>query len=614
MNLRRFPLRAYPYLIRFGLRRLARRNRPPPPDQLTDADLDFFFGDTGSVEAWLGSPPFRLPDPTPPDPAALIAECNSILAHCFDLLGSGPAHLGPVIPWRRDFKTGYEWPREHISRLKLVTREGDVKVPWELSRFHHGVTLARGWAATADERYPHEWLAQVESWRADNPPEHGPNWGNAMEASIRAVNWIAAFAIFTGAAHIGAIHESPLLLKSLIQHGRFIRSHLEDYWPPNNHLLADLCGLIWLGLFLRPSDPTGFKNLSGFEPQRWLAFGLRGLERQLHKQTLPDGANYEASTSYHRFVTEMVSTTVAACALNGVPVSPFIRDTVAKMQAVLAALRKPDGSLPLFGDEDGGRWLPFELDADKRRLTPIEESISVHQRSSVSQFPLAGWYIIRSDVDTLAIRAGGNGQAGWGGHAHNDALSFEYIVGSRTFLVDPGAYVYTVDPAARDLFRSTAYHNTVRVDGQEISRIPPGEVFRLEDDVRCRDVACNVSTWEGEHTGYLRRLGVTHRRQLIRQPGGWLIRDTLTGSGGHTLEWFFHFAPGCPVQTDGSRLWTAFADGPNIQIVPTHHASRFTLQEGWVSPAYGRRESAAISTSTFRMTLPVEVEFIITVL
>ena len=616
MNLRRFPLRAYPYLIRFGLRRLARRNRPPPPDQLTAADLDFFFGGTDSVEAWLGSPPFRLPAPAPPDPVALIAECNSILAHRFDLLGSGPTDLGPIIPWRRDIKTGHEWPRDHISKLRLVTTEGDVKVPWELSRFHHGVTLALGYALTADPRYPREWVSQFDSWRADNPPEHGPNWGNAMEASIRAVNWIAAFAIFAGATqggaiHVRAIHESPLL-KSLIQHGRFIRSHVEDYWPPNNHLLADLCGLIWLGLFLRPPGKSALHARP--ESLRWLALGLRGLERQLREQTLPDGANYEASTSYHRFVTEMVSTTVAVCDLNGVPVSPFIRDTVAKMQTVLAALRKPDGSLPLFGDEDGGRWLPFELDADKRRLTQIEESISVHQRSSVSQFPLAGWYIILSDADTLAIRAGGNGQAGWGGHAHNDALSFEYIVGARTFLVDPGAYVYTVDPAARDLFRSTGYHNTVRVDGQEISRIPPGELFRLENDVRCRDVACNVSTWEGEHTGYLRRLGVTHRRQFIRQPGGWLIRDTLTGPGGHTLEWFFHFAPGCPVQTDGARLWTAFADGPNIQIVSTQHASRFTLQEGWVSPAYGRRESATISTSTLRMTLPVEVEFIITVL
>ncbi len=593
------------------------------------ADLDFFFGGTDSVAAWLGSPPFRLPAPTPPDPTALIAECNSLLAHRFDLLGSGPTDLSPVIPWRRDIKTGHEWPRDHISKLRLVTTEGDVKVPWELSRFHHGVTLALGYALTADPSYPREWVAQFDSWRADNPPEHGPNWGNAMEASIRAVNWIAAFAIFAGATRVGAIHESPLhesplhesplhespLLKSLIQHGRFIRSYLEDYWPPNNHLLADLCGFIWLGLFLRPSDMAGFKNPSGLESQRWLAFGLRGLERQLREQTLPDGASYEASTSYHRSVTEMVSTTVAACDLNGVSVSPFIRDTVTKMQTVLAALRKPDGSLPLFGDEDGGRWLPFELDADKRRVTPIEESTGVHQRSTVSQFPLAGWYIIRSDADTLAIRAGGNGQAGWGGHAHNDALSFEYTVGSRTFLVDPGAYAYTVDPAARDLFRSTAYHNTVRVDGQEISRIPPGELFRLENDVQCRGVQLNAPTgWEGEHTGYLHRLGVTHRRQFIRQPGGWLIRDTLTGPGGHTLEWFFHFAPGCPVQTDGARLWTAFADGPNIQIVSTQYASRFTLHDGWVSPAYGRRESATISTSTLRMTLPVEVEFIITVL
>ncbi len=596
-RLRHLPFRAYPTLIRFALRRVLRR-LPPPLAELSDAELDAFFGSKSAIQERLANPPFRFFAATEFGPPPATANCEPILAHRFDLLGSGPTQLGDPIHWRRDFKTGHEWPREHISKLKLVVGGADVKVPWELSRFQHGLTLALGYAATGDERYPREWVAQFDSWRADNPPEFGPNWGNAMEAAIRAVNWIAAYELMRPAFNRAV---GQTLLKALIQHGRFIATHLEDYWPLNNHYLADLCGLIWIGLFLRGSR----------EAERWLNFGLRELANQLRIQILPDGASYEASTAYHRFVTEMAASTLRLCELNGAPVPREISATVERMIAVVEGLRKPDGTLPLFGDEDGGRWLiPAPtltlLRAELRRtgegslLPPLSGALPDGGGSGWGSFPHAGWYVYRRGEEYLAIRAGNNGQAGWGGHAHNDALSFEYAIGDRTFLIDPGTYAYTGDLEARNLFRSTAYHNTLRVDGQEISRIPDA-VFRLEDDVRVR-VAAESGVWEGEHTGY-ERIGVIHRRRFERQADGWLIRDTVTGRGEHLLEWFFHFAPECPVKVDGLRVWTEFADGPNIQLRVVDHLLRPAIEEGWVSRTYGRREH----TSTIRFTLKAEL-------
>ncbi|MEK7328074.1 MAG: heparinase II/III family protein, partial [Chloroflexota bacterium] len=355
--LRRIPLHAYPSLIRYALRRRLQGNRPPPPPELSSAELDFFFGGTGAVEQRLANSTFRFFSPSDFSGSGLyprlLADCDSILARRLELLGQ-TVDLGNPITWRRDFRTGYEWPREHISKLKLVTRDGDVKVPWELSRFHHGLTLALGFAATGDERYPREWRAQVDSWRADNPPEHGPNWGNAMEAAIRAVNWIAAFEFTrSGPAFDRAACES--ILKALIQHGRFIASHLEEYWPPTNHILSNYCGLIWLGLFCSNDLSRYYERKT--EADRWLALGLRGLAQQLRLQILPDGASYEASTAYHRFVTGMVTSTVRLCELNDVWAPPAIKNTALKMAQVVEGLQKPDGTLPLFGDEDGGRWL-----------------------------------------------------------------------------------------------------------------------------------------------------------------------------------------------------------------------------------------------------------------
>ncbi len=583
-RLRHAPPRAYPWLFRFALRRAGYRR--PPSAELSDVELDFFFGSTDAVEQRLANPTFRFFPPADFGPPPAIADCELILAHRFDLLGSGPVHLGDPIRWRHDFKTGYEWPCAHISKLRLAVRGADVKMPWELSRFQHGLTLALGYAASGDERYPREWVAQFHSWRADNPPEFGPNWGNAMETAIRAVNWIVAFELMRSA------FDRPLtetFLKALIQHGRFVFTHLEDYWPLNNHLLSDLCGLIWLGLYLSPAK----------EAERWLKFGLRELTRQLRVQILPDGASYEASTAYHRFVTEMVVSTVRLCELNPVPLSREMVETAEKMKAVVEALRKPDGTLPLFGDEDGGQW----LSPSPRR----GEGAGMRGEGWIA-LPHAGWYIYRDGDDYLAIRAGDNGQAGWGGHAHNDALSFEYAIGTRTFFVDPGTYTYTADPDIRNLFRSTAYHNTLRVDGQEISRIPPGELFRLENDAHCRGGRLSAQVWEGEHTGY-HRIGVIHKRRFEKRADGWIIRDTVTGNGEHTLEWFFHFAPQCPVIVDGLKVRTTFPDDPNIQIETTQHATRITLEEGWVSRTYGRREPAPMMRYSLRANLPVQVTF-----
>lgn len=591
MRVPRIPLSAWPALLRWRVRR--QFPGPLPPAELSEADLDFFIGGTDAVAERIAAPAFRFfaPDTFGPPPSPGTVE--AVLSHHIDLLGE-TFGVGHPIQWRRDFRSRHEWPREPVARLQLVTTAGDVKTPWELSRFQHGLVLARAYTATGDSRCPSEWFSQFQQWRADNPPEVGPNWGNAMEAAIRAANWIAAYSWLRPALSNAA---GEAFLKALIQHGRFISRHLEEYWPPTNHLIADLCGLVWIGLFLRPKDDD---NNASPEPKRWLENGLAGLEGQLRRQVLPDGADYEASTAYHRFVTEMVSGTVQLAQLNGLRL-PRLAEIAARMEAVTAGLRKPDGTLPLFGDEDGG-------------IFPCPSAAPVPLHHGWLSFPRGGWYIYRQDQEYLAVRAGDNGQAGQGGHAHNDALSFEYALGSRAFLVDPGTFAYTADPDSRNLFRSTAYHNTVRLDGQEISRIPLDELFRLENDVRAGGRASEMPPgWAGQHTGY-RRLGVLHQRCFEKGPAGWRIEDTVTGKGRHDLEWFFHFAAGSPVHLDGLSARTAYPAGPNLRVTPVDAATLLqgTLETGWVSAAYGRRDPAPVVRYQLSAELPVTVAFIIT--
>ena len=124
-----------------------------------------------------------------------IEQANKIREHRFDLLGSGEKYLGKEIAWHTDFKNGYTWPVEHHAKLKLTSHKGgfDVKVPWELSRFHHAIRLGQAYLYTQNEIYAQEIVDQITHWIKANPYEFGVNWAGPMDVAIRAVNWIWAY-------------------------------------------------------------------------------------------------------------------------------------------------------------------------------------------------------------------------------------------------------------------------------------------------------------------------------------------------------------------------------------------------------------------------------------
>ena len=71
------------------------------------------------------------------------------------------------------------------------------------------------------------------------------------------------------------------------------------------------------------------------------------------------------------------------------------------------------------------------------------------------------------------------GTNGFGNHKHNDLLSFEFHDRGRPLIVDPGSFVYTSNPDARNRFRSTRAHNTVVVDGEEQNEFKAEWLFRM---------------------------------------------------------------------------------------------------------------------------------------
>ena len=282
------------------------------------------------------------------DAAALFASADQITnEHCWPLFGNANHQF---IDWHRDPFSGYEWPLDFHGDIKLQRNDGsDVRAVWELNRLGHLLTLARAYSLNSDRRFSAEFFRQVESWDSRNPVGYGVNWSCAMEVALRAINLLGAFAVFRRAADFDS-EKLAQLLRIFDQHGRFIREHLEfSYIATSNHYLSNVAGLLWLGIMLPELEDAA----------AWRAFGLRELQREMDKQILPDGADYESSTGYHRLVLELFCYSFLLCRLNGIEIEERYWQKLHRMFAYVRAYLRPDGYAPLLGDSDSGQVFPL---------------------------------------------------------------------------------------------------------------------------------------------------------------------------------------------------------------------------------------------------------------
>jgi uncharacterized heparinase superfamily protein len=561
------------------------------------------------------------------------AEADAILAHRVDYLGSGPTDLGTDIDWHRDFKSGYRWPARFYMDLE-VTRlddDSDAKVPWELSRGHQLLTLARAAVLFRDERAAAELEAQLRSWLDANPVGQGINWVNAMEVGLRAANWAWA---------IGTLEQwRPLdpelrarVARSLQSHGRHVAANLEGSpFLRSNHYLSDLLGLLAIGAFL-PDDRHA---------RRWARRARRLFEREVVRQVHPDGVSFEASLPYHGLALEIFLLAIACAGRLGRPFSARFTDRVRRMLAVSAAVRHPGGRIPIFGDNDSGRVLPAGFDRPPTHdhllwlgaallggPRPLEGpphpevawtlGVAAWRRAGAlaangapagdQAFADGGLYVLDGGGTHVVVRCGDLGQNGNGGHAHNDLLSFE-LSRRGPVIVDSGNYAYTFDIAARNEGRSTRAHNAVMVDGQEINPIPAGYAFKLAQVAHPRVVASEPGVLVAEHDGYARLAGgVLHRRtfRLEHATGALTITDELRGRGTHDVAAHLHVARGARLAIDGARATITTAGGDEVAVVVD--GAELTLDEFWVSDGYGQRAPAPVLVARRAGPLPIRLE------
>lgn len=573
--------------------------------------------------------------------ATIIEAADRVLRHEFDLLGSGCMNLGPALPWHTDFKASRDWPLHYAPDIEYaeLDRPTDVKVPWELSRCQHFTTLGQAYWLSGDERYAEEFVAEVEDWIARNPWGYGVNWACAMDVALRAVSWIWGFHFMSGSAACASREFRGAFLRMLYLHGEHVATHIERSDVNGNHYLCDGVGLVFLGAFFQTTRKGGL----------WQRLGREIVVQEIFNQTSVDGVDFEQSTAYHRLVLEAFLTAYRLLELQGDPVPAEALARLERMLEFVEAYVKPDGTAPLIGDADDGRiqklgrqpitdhryllaagavlfdrpdfkraagdfgeeafWLlgpdaARRFDDIKTATTPLASRA----------FPAGGYYVLRSDRAHVVVDCGEVGMQGRGGHGHSDITSIEVWLDGKNLVSDCGAYLYTASREWRNAFRSTAYHNVVQVDGEELNRlVSPDQLWQLRDDARPLDVSW---TWgerqdrfRGGHTGYARLdppVRVTRDVTLVKHGPEIFVRDFIEGAGRRELTWRFHFDPLVSAEIDGHDVRLSIGNWESwLQILDAPDEVTLGVERGWSSPSYGVKTPIHVLVVSGQAWLPV---------
>lgn len=560
-----------------------------------------------------------------PDAGAdAAARADRILDGRYDLLGYRDLRFSPAdspsdrVDWHFDPVHDRRAPRTFWSTVAYLDPAcGDHKVIWELNRHQHWLSLGRAFWLTGDVRYRTRFAGELASWMAANPPLAGINWASMLELGFRTLSWTWALHLFADSRTGADEPWSVDLLLAIDRQLTHVEQNLSYYFSPNTHLLGEALALYVCGRAL-PELAASARRANT---------GRRILVAEIARQICADGGHCERSTHYHRYTLDFYAFALAIARTTRDPIAPVFERAVHRLAAAARLMTDGNGRAPHIGDDDGGRLCPITgRDADDWRdslgfaasLTGCEnfrvDRVSEEEiwlgaepraepatrvRSGSGALEQTGYFISRSPAGTHLVVDGGPHGYRNAGHAHADALSLTLTLRGRPFVVDRGTACYTIDPALRDRFRSTASHNTLVLDGrpQSVSR-GPFHWSQSTDAVTHRWRSTDgFDYFDGSHAGY--RPSEHRRRVLMLHDDVMIVADHVGSPADGTplqasVHW--HLAPDWLADVRGGTASLAAAGEhaalhvAHGEIEPFHGDAATGL--GWHSPVYGRIEPA----------------------
>jgi heparinase II/III-like protein len=539
---------------------------------------------------------FPVPDPEETRPEKIEA----IMLDRFELNGE-THHLPAPIDWTRNPSDDREW---HIL----------------LHKFYYGVGLGMAFARSGERRYAQKWVELVESWI-----ERTPVGFIAPDVTGRRVqNWIYAYHYFALQGRepgfdpafrlrlFGSIHDQIEFL-------------CENLAPARNHRTLELYTIFLAGVAF-PEMPRA---------ARWREFALTLILDNMRRDLLPDGVQCELSTDYHHLVLKSYLNVRRLADLNGIDVPREMDEHLLRALQFSVHAHKPDGIVPSLSDGDACSFRDLLLQGHEIYRRPEMLYVATGgargtppARRSVL-FPDAGYAILRSGWGSAAEPNWGGtaepfsdahymildcGPLGAGNHGHFDCLSFELAAFGRSLVVDPGRYTYSEagETNWRVAFRSTAYHNTVTVDGRNQTRYLPGvrkknscdPLGTLRHKVAGPAPDATVEAFVTERdVDYVHAIARSHeydtvheRRVLFVRSDYWIVSDALQSECPHRYDLRFNLGEQalervCERHDSDTLRYLA----PNLLVAqPADRCTESRIEGGFVSYRYGEKLDAPV--------------------
>ncbi|CCK81814.1 conserved uncharacterized protein, related to heparinase II/III [Desulfobacula toluolica Tol2] len=567
-----------------------------------------------------------------------LSIANLALKNHFSAFGIN-VFFNSHIDWHRDPVTERSWPKSFWGDIDYRDKRfGGIKFVWEINRLYYLFPLAISYRITNDQKYADKILFLIKSWIKENPYPVGVNWSSGIEVGIRLANLVWALSFLEN--YDFATDDLKNINTFVWFHANHLKRYPSKFSSSNNHLLAEGFGLFVAGLY--------FPHLKGSET--WFNQGKKILETEISRQILPDGGSFEYSTTYLSFVIDFFLLFKIICDINGIEYTKNIDKRLETSCEFIKSIMDKNGNMPNIGDQDSAvlvnfgissldnfssilntasllfdrkdfvtakpdlkTWIltgfPCELSKKQNYMGPKKSiSLCLNKLNGGKQIKNAtdcsfqmhshsGLAVIKDYIEEKEVLFIGNamplGMAPLYAHGHLDALSFTLSVNGLEMFIDPGTYRYHNAEKWRTYFRSTAAHNTLRINKTDMSDQQGdfmfGKPYRIIEN--CLIKKGNKVIWKAGHDAYLKKktfAGVT--REVVWNPDikEFMITDSIKQNKKIFIEQFFHCHPECRIKAldkgfiikrRDEEVILAFSEHLNSQILCGDHEP----VSGWYS-------------------------------
>lgn len=524
--------------------------------------------------------------------------------------------------WHLDPVSRREWPSNAYCfdiNYRHNDLYGDVKYVWEINRLQYLQPLAALAAVTCREDVRDFVLAGIDSWIADNPPFLGVNWSSGIELSLRAISVLVVTRLLGKEAF--SLSQRRAIRSLLAATGMWLYRYPSRYSSANNHLVAEAAGLLVIAL--------ACPDLKG--ATRWEAYARRVLTEEAALQFHSDGIGAEQSPTYTAFTLELFLAAVKVAEAAGKPLERTVIDWLARAGEALSWFMDENGQVPRIGDDDEGRVIVSDPEADRLYVASIVSATAavcsrpdiappvapLHLRDlvfgraagadgkqGVQTFRDGGYSVLRDRVNdrelVVCMDHGPLGYLSIAAHGHADALAVWLTYGGKPLLSDAGTFLYHSGGAWRDAFRGTPLHNTLSIKGESSSLVSGAFNWKTRANVSDLLAEGDPGSFrcQAVHDGYSSRFGVRHARNLRRiSTERFVIEDRLKGDENSVHEVSISYLAGEGVEirkSDEAGVFDFLSYGAVAMrlVAPQGLAGRIVCGQedgklGWLSPCFG---------------------------